>query len=317
MQDEKSMPFAAAIRGAAFAAMLAAASPASAEIDFDAGADLRIRQELMKNVPGLPGGGVLNGEVRGPFINHVRFRPRVWGEIRLLSEEAGEWRVYTRLTDEFRWCPEPYRNTHTFPDEVIPDNLFIEGKGVFDGFLDFTIGRQDIYGLYGLDHVFVDGTPGDGSRTIYADVVRAKLHFTEVSSLDLFTLYDFDDSDVRWGTDRGKHRSLSGLGGGAEPDMDDWGVGAVWNSDLGEALPYQLFIMQNAAHARIIIHAPGSALQALCGQGRGVYRCYISIPGYGNSQIPAKLFIYLFGLFRQHNIYRHDNRLLNIKIIFS
>ena len=226
------------------AAALASALAAQADVDFDAGVDLRIRQELIENVPGLPGGGVLSPAVRGKFTNHMRFRPRVWGELRLETETHGAFRLYTRLTDEFRWCPEPYRNAYTFPDEVILDNLFFEGTGLFDGLLDFSFGRQDLYGLYGLDHVFVDGTPGDGSRTTYADMARLAYHFTEVTKLDLFAIYDFDDSDVRWGTDRGKHRALTGLGGGAEPEMDDWGFGAIFSSDLGKALPYQLFVMQ-------------------------------------------------------------------------
>ena len=217
---------------------------AQGDVDFDAGADLRIRQEMMENVPGLPHGGVLAPVRRGKFTNHMRFRPRVWGEVKFGAEEVGQFRLYTRLTDECRWCPEPYKNNYTFPDELILDNLYLEGLGLFDEFLDFQIGRQDLYGLYGLDHVFVDGTPGDGSRTTYAEMARTTLHVTEESKLDLFAIYDFDDSDVRWGTDRGKHRSLSGLGGGAEPEMDDWGFGAIWGSNFGKHLPYQLFVMQ-------------------------------------------------------------------------
>ena len=203
---------------------------------------------MFENVPGLPGGGLLLNTKRSGFTNHVRFRPRVWGGVKWGSEALGDWRVYTRLTDEFRWCPEPYKNTHTFPDELILDNLFIEGKGVFDGFLDLKVGRQDIYNYCGLDHVFVDGTPGDGSRTVYGDMAAFKLHVTEESTVDLFALYDFDDTDVRWGTDRSKHTSLSGLGGGAEPTMDDWGYGAIWGSNLGKGLPYQVFLMQKNTH---------------------------------------------------------------------
>ena len=239
MQYWKSWSLDTVVRGAACVAAIVAASSASAELEFNAGADLRIRQELMKNVPGLPGGGLVSQSPRSGFIDHMRFRPRVWGEISALSEDIGEWRIYTRLADEFRWCPEPYKNAQTFPGEVIIDNLFLEGRGVFDGFLDMRIGRQDLYNYCGLDHLFVDGTPGDGSRTVYTDMAAFKLHFTEVSTLDLFALYNFDDSDVRWGTDRSKHLSLSGLGGGAEPDMDDWGVGAIWGSELAPWLPYQ------------------------------------------------------------------------------
>ena len=218
-------------------------------IDFDAGADLRIRQELMQNVPGLPNGGLLMRARRGPFTNHMRFRPRVWGEVKGTTEHWGSWRIYTRLTDEFRWCPEPYKNTHTFPDELILDNLFIEGKGIFDGFLDLKVGRQDIYSMYGLDHVFIDGTPGDGSRTVYGDLAGFTLNFTEESKLDLFALYDSDDCDIRWGTDRSKHTVLAGLDPLSHSRMDDWGFGAVWGSNIEKWLPYQLFVMQKNTQA--------------------------------------------------------------------
>ena len=218
-------------------------------IDFDAGADLRIRQELMQNVPGLPNGGLLLRARRTGFIDHMRFRPRVWGEVKGTTEHWGSWRIYTRLTDEFRWCPEPYKNTHTFPDEVILDNLFIEGKGIFDGFLDLKIGRQDYYGLYGLDHIFVDGTPGDGSRTTYGDMAGFTLNFTEESKLDLFALYDSDDCDIRWGTDRSKHTVLAGLDPAAHSRMDDWGFGAIWGSNIEKWLPYQAFVMQKNTQA--------------------------------------------------------------------
>ena len=230
-------------------AAVIAASSACGGVDFDAGADLRIRQELMDNVPGLPNGGLLMRARRGSFTDHIRFRPRVWGEVKWDAQNWGRWRIYTRLADEFRWCPEPYKNMHTFPDELIIDNLFVEGKGLFDGFLDLKIGRQDFYGLYGLDHVFVDGTPGDGSRTTYGDLAGVTLNFTEESKLDLFALYDFDDCDVRWGTDRSKHTNLSGLDPACgTPEMDDWGFGAIWGSNFGKAMPYQVFVMQKNTH---------------------------------------------------------------------
>ena len=222
---------------------------ASSALAFDAGADLRIRQEIMDNVPGLPGGGLLSTSARGGYRNHVRFRPRVWGEVKFGDEEGGMFRLYTRLTDEMRWYVRPKGSAYTWPDEVIVDNLLFEGKGLFDGFFDFVIGRQDIYGLYGLDHVFVDGTPGDGSRTVYADMFRFGFNVSEESRLDFFALYNEDDNVLRWGTDRGKHRSMTGLGGGAEPEMDDWGYGVVWGSKLVDWLPYQIFAMEKGTHS--------------------------------------------------------------------
>ena len=232
-----------ALAVAALAAALAAT--ARGEFEFDLGADLRIRQELMKNVPGLPGGGWLSTAKSGPFRNQMRFRPDVWFELKASSEKMGKWRIYTKLTDEFRWNPEPKIDSTTFPGEVVLDNLFLEGKGVFDGFLDLRIGRQNLYGYCGLDHIFVDGTPGDGSRTCYTDMAAFTLHFTEDSKLDLFALYDVDDCDVRWGTERSRHTHLAGLGRGG--DRDDWGYGAIWSSKLSDNLPYQIFAMEKGS----------------------------------------------------------------------
>ena len=62
-------------------------------IDFDAGADLRIRQELFQNVPGLPNGGLLMRARRGAFTDHMRFRPRVWGELKGTTQNWGSWSV--------------------------------------------------------------------------------------------------------------------------------------------------------------------------------------------------------------------------------
>ena len=229
------------------AALLCGASLGSlrAEITFDVGADLRIRQELMKNVPGLPGGGWLSRAPYGPFRNQVRFRPDVWFDVKGVTENYGTWRIFTKLTDEFRWNPEPKNHRTTFPGELIFDNLYLEGKDVFDGFLDLKIGRQNIYGYCGLDHIFIDGTPGDGSRTVYADMATFKLHVTEESTVDLFALYDTDDCDVRWGTRRSRHSSTCGMGAGE--DRDEWGYGAIWSSKLSEALPYQIFAMEKGS----------------------------------------------------------------------
>ena len=49
---------------------------------FNAGVDLRIRQEIMHNIPQLPGGGVLGspGVYRGKTKNQMRFRPGIWAE---------------------------------------------------------------------------------------------------------------------------------------------------------------------------------------------------------------------------------------------
>ncbi len=221
----------------------------AAAIGFDAGADLRIRQEVLDNVPGLPNGGVLSTKARSGRDNHIRFRPRVWGEMKLTDENIGKFRLYLRLTDEFRCYFNQKNHRDTWPGEVVVDNLLLEGKELFDGTFDFVIGRQDIYGLYGLDHIFVDGTPGDGSRTVFADMVRFGIKVSEDSRFDFFGIYNGDDNALRFGTDRSNHRSISGLGGNAELEMDDFGFGVVFGSKAGAGLPYQLFLMEKGTRS--------------------------------------------------------------------
>lgn len=215
--------------------MLTATILAASAIAFDAGADLRIRQEIMDNVPGLPGGGYLSRAVSGKGKNQMRFRPRAWGELKAFEN----FRAYIRIADEFRWNARPKDHSSAFPDELILDNLFVEGVDLFDGKFDFRIGRQDIYNLYGLEHVFVDGTPGDGSRTVYSDVARFGLAAGEESRIDFFALHNDDFGGIRWGT-RGSRRHIASRYAASDADHDEWGGGAVWSAKAF-GLDYKLF----------------------------------------------------------------------------
>ena len=216
---------------------------AASAFAFDAGADLRIRQELMDHVPGLPNGGFRGFRFReSGYRNHIRFRPRVWAEVKADAGDAGVWRLYGRLADEFRWNARPRNRTTSWPGEIVVDNLYLEGSGVFDGFLDVKVGRQDLYGLCGLDRILVDGTPGDGSRTLYTDMASVRFHTTESSTLDVFGLYNFDSAeDFRIGDDRHRLSSLSSRFPDGSGNQDDWGAGVVWGQAPVDGLDYQLF----------------------------------------------------------------------------
>ena len=219
----------------------------SSKLKANAGADLRVRQEIMHNVPGLPGGpGAMLPRTRREAVNQFRFRPRVWG--RLDYENFG---LYARLANETREYVVKNGQRHadrnyTFPDEVIIDNLYFEGRGLFDGFLDFRLGRQDLFdgkhSVLGLDHILQDGAPYVGSRSCYADMARFTLHPTDDSKLDLFALYDNGRNTLRWGNHNSDNRPMNAIHPGDSPGMDEWGGGAIWSSDLFEKrLPYQLY----------------------------------------------------------------------------
>ena len=89
------------------AAVAEAVKPAAAkgkELNADAGADLRIRQEVLLNMP----------ERNGAFMpnqNYIRYRPRVWGQ---LNNE--DFKLYMRVTDEMRSYTEPNVPNYRWPD---------------------------------------------------------------------------------------------------------------------------------------------------------------------------------------------------------
>ena len=170
----------------------------------DAGADIRVRQEIMHNVVGNPGGA--GAMMRAPYkkdINHFRFRPRVWGRL-----DYENFTLYGRLVDEFReyvvknGARRKDRN-YNFPDEVALDNLYLEGRGLFDGFLDFRLGRQDLFerghSVFGLDRTLFDGAPYVGSRSAYADMAKFTFHTSDDSKLDAFAIYDNGRNMYRYG----------------------------------------------------------------------------------------------------------------------
>ena len=229
---------------------------------FDAGADLRVRQEIMHNVPGLPGApGAMMPRAYKEMQNHIRYRPRVWARL-----DTERFTLYGRLVDEMREYPvkngvKRRNRNYTFPDEVVLDNLYLEGRGLFDGLLDLRLGRQDLlergHSVFGLDRVLQDGTPYDGSRSCFADMARFTSHTSDTSKLDAFALYDNSRNDIRWGNRLSRGRPLTALHPGDSPEMDEWGGGLVWHDRLVDGrLPYQRYVLHKHAEAYT---APGGA----------------------------------------------------------
>ncbi len=244
-----SLTFAGWTVAAAAPATTNPAPTAAAREVFSAGADFRVRQEIMNNLPGMPGDAYsATPSQRAKFRNQIRFRPRVW-----FAAETGPFRLYTRVTDEFREYPTlhtPRRErAYNFPDEVFLDNLYLEGKGLsLAGFesVDFRVGRQDLmeggHSIYGLDRILVEGTPTDGSRNFYSDMVRATFHFDAEKKLDVFALYDSGRNELRWGNSRSRGRSLNCINMSDTTDLDEWGGGFVYSQRACDGdLPFKVY----------------------------------------------------------------------------
>ena len=240
-----SMLLATAVCGVATADVTTTISNTTLRVN--AGADFRARQEIMHNVPGLPGApGAMMPLAYKEMQNHLRFRARAWTSI-----DSDNFGLYARVVDEVREYPvkngaKRKNRNYNFPDEVALDNLYFEGRGLFDGFLDFRVGRQDLFdgrhSVFGLDRILLDGAPYVGSRSCYADMIRFTFHTTETSKLDTFALYDNGRNLYRYGTRHSRGRPMNAIHPRDNAEMDEWGGGLVWNDQLFDgALPYQLY----------------------------------------------------------------------------
>lgn len=106
----------------------------------------------------------------------------------------------TRLTWEF-WghCkpenhPIPFFEEQNYDfDEAIFDIMNIQWRNFMCLPLTLTVGRQEI--ILGTGWLVLDGTPGDGSRTIFFDAIRAQYQVSDTTKLDLIYIQQYDDEE--------------------------------------------------------------------------------------------------------------------------
>lgn len=157
------------------------------------GLDLRLREVFARNIFSL---NDQFGDPAGNWNNYhwQRYRPR-WSTKWALSDDID---FNTRLTWEF-WghcAPDdsfnPFFSNKSYDfDEAIFDHFNIQVRNAFDMPLTLTVGRQDI--ILGTGWLVLDGTPADGSRTIFFDAIRAEYNLTETAKLDLIYIQQYDD----------------------------------------------------------------------------------------------------------------------------
>ena len=241
MKTEMTMFLCAFLAWTVFAQ--AAEKAAKEGLEWDVGADLRVRHELHDNVPQYNAAGAVSGNQ-----SYLRVRPRVWGAI-----ENEDFKIYTRLADEFReyFQPSESRNSQ-FPDEILVDNLYLDLYGLFGDWLDLRIGRQDFIGPqgpeYGAGRVLMDGTSGDGSRTCFFDAIKATVKFAEKNTLDLLAIYNKAENELSWGHPKGadgsspKERQMTYNVPGAT-DMDEYGGGLYFKSREWQEFPFDIYYL--------------------------------------------------------------------------
>ena len=219
--------------GASDATLVPAPGDAESDFRFRAGGDLRLRQEAFDNVP------IKTAEpavTRGGNNNYFRIRTRLSAGL-----DFEDWlSLDARLCNEFR-VRNVGQKSYEWPDELLLDQLKLTLRGLFDGRVDLTLGRQDA--SLGSGRLFAEGTAKDGSRTSFFDGALARIRLAEKTTLDVFGFYGACESDLVAGHE---HRDLTGLAPGYN-DMDEvtagffledrsidglgWGAYYVWLRD--------------------------------------------------------------------------------------
>jgi len=128
------------------------------DISFKWGVIERLRQEYLKNWKDMENS-------TGENDNYFRIRTSIWGKLDFDSQFS----VYAKLTNEFKPYVTPSKRGDIH--ELVFDNLYVDLKNIFDSPWSLRIGRQNI--IYGEGFLFIDGTPLDGSRTIYYNAIKA------------------------------------------------------------------------------------------------------------------------------------------------
>ena len=155
------------------------AVPAESE-EFKWGGDFRFRAIYFDHIPYAAG----PAEARGGANSFQRYRTRIFGEYH--PNENLYFRG--RLVNEFRTYQDASHpstgKAWSAMDETVFDNLFVDYK--HDKF-DVRVGRQDL--IYGTGKLILDGTPLDGSRTIYFDAAKVVYKGIDDTTVDFLAMY--------------------------------------------------------------------------------------------------------------------------------
>lgn len=130
---------------------------------FNWGADFRLRDEYLNNAT------TLNDDAANHERDFLRYRFRTWGTVTPVKDLDLNARVMWE--GRYWWDGNPDRGRDWDRENIIFDNLNAKASNVFNQPLTLTAGRQDM--RFNEGWLVFEGTPLDGSRTIYFDAARA------------------------------------------------------------------------------------------------------------------------------------------------
>ncbi|MBA4388732.1 MAG: hypothetical protein C0404_12175 [Verrucomicrobia bacterium] len=223
------------------------AAPAAAVKDapasFRFGLDERIREEITDGISSTPSTAA-SKIVKNDYF---RFRTRLWAEFDPMNNVT----VRARIANEWRKWQDPDKAgvadcaTYAFPDEFVVDTLYLQVKGFMpNGKGQIRIGRQDITDLSG--RIIMDGTPEDGSRTMFFNAVRITCDTIQDTTIDLVGIYNTPKDVIPLNQvettpkERTDGRDLTGFTGGFD-EMTESGGGIYLKNKSIKDLPCEVY----------------------------------------------------------------------------
>ncbi|MFH0953226.1 MAG: alginate export family protein [Verrucomicrobiota bacterium] len=208
------------------------------DMNLRGGLDIRIREEYFDDIPIIADPP---GVTRGGENDYFRFRTRAWME----ADPMKNVTFKARLVNEFRLWAKPsgsvrsptQAGSYDPEDEFVFDNLYLDIKGLANDKLDLRIGRQEL--IYGTGKVILEGTPKDGSRTIYFDAVKATLKTCPDSTLDIIGIYNPPEDDLAINS---ADRELTGFTS-AYNDETESGGGLYFKSQKSKEMPFEAYLL--------------------------------------------------------------------------
>ncbi|WP_295389379.1 alginate export family protein [uncultured Thiodictyon sp.] len=176
------------------------------------GADGRLREIYIGNVG-------LNTQSPSGNRSFQRYRLRAWGEYKV-GERFG---VAARLLWEGRHYALPLKSTWAAPGfqtwwngDVLFDKLTLDFKKIGGLPLTLKAGRQDV--MLGNGWLVMDGTPLDGSRTLYMDAARVTCAVDSIKTTFDLLYINNSPNTARFPTP---------LGGGTEDQTEQFETGGI------------------------------------------------------------------------------------------
>jgi len=142
---------------------------------FTFGLDHRLRVTHRNNASSL-GEGPFDKHATGHEFTFMRNRTRLWAK----AQPIENWEVGARLIWEWFMFCKPKELDNTPSSDAIFDELYVKVAKVLDLPLTIIVGRQNMRILDGW--LVFEGTPLDGSRTIFFDAIRGIIELPDMNS---------------------------------------------------------------------------------------------------------------------------------------